>query len=246
MDDFVKDQLDILACRSLNARPLMVVSRGSTVWGDGMPDSDRDMAILFDWDPAQYISINQPNQVLNWKHEGCDVEAMELSKAMSLLSKGNMNVLMWLCVGGMHRHFLTNRAQALLDNTDRFIHHGLVRHLFGMARSMMRKRSTFGHPLGLKAARYETKAYVLLRALAEGKPLTYQYPWWVAGQLKEARRWGTLSVGMEQWLDNEFTELSALRDQMSSRVACPGQINQILRLVVQSPLDKSDTDWYVE
>jgi len=75
---------------------LHAVESGSRAWGFASPDSDYDVRFIFVRPVEDYIRIDEPRDVIEWKNDGLlDINGWDLKKAMGQFARGNATLFEW-------------------------------------------------------------------------------------------------------------------------------------------------------
>ena len=77
-------------------RVLHAVESGSRAWGFASPDSDYDVRFVYVRPAADYIRLDEPRDVIEWKlDEVLDINGWDLEKALAQFAKGNATLFEW-------------------------------------------------------------------------------------------------------------------------------------------------------
>ena len=77
-------------------RVLHAVESGSRAWGFASPDSDYDVRFVYVRPAADYLRLDEPRDVIEWKtDEVLDINGWDLKKALLAFAKGNPNIMEW-------------------------------------------------------------------------------------------------------------------------------------------------------
>lgn len=77
-------------------RILYAVESGSRAWGFASPDSDYDVRFIYARSLEDYLRIDEPRDVIEWKlDEVLDINGWDLKKALRLFAKGNATLFEW-------------------------------------------------------------------------------------------------------------------------------------------------------
>ncbi len=77
-------------------RILYAVESGSRAWGFASPDSDYDVRFIYVRPVDDYIRIDEPRDVIEWKNDGLlDINGWDLKKAMGQFARGNATLFEW-------------------------------------------------------------------------------------------------------------------------------------------------------
>ena len=79
-----------------NIKIIMAVESGSRAWGFASPDSDYDVRFIYARKKEDYLSLDEPRDVVEWQLDDVyDVNGWDLKKALKLLYKANPSVFEW-------------------------------------------------------------------------------------------------------------------------------------------------------
>ena len=77
-------------------RILHAVESGSRAWGFASPDSDYDVRFVYVRPAADYLRLDEPRDVIEWKlDEVLDINGWDLRKAMKQFARGNATLYEW-------------------------------------------------------------------------------------------------------------------------------------------------------
>ena len=77
-------------------RVLHAVESGSRAWGFASPDSDYDVRFVYVRPAADYLRLDEPRDVIEWKtDEVLDINGWDLKKALKHFFSGNATVFEW-------------------------------------------------------------------------------------------------------------------------------------------------------
>lgn len=77
-------------------RILHAVESGSRAWGFASPDSDYDVRFVYVRKFEDYIRLDEPRDVIEWKmDEVLDINGWDLKKAMKQFARGNATLFEW-------------------------------------------------------------------------------------------------------------------------------------------------------
>ena len=77
-------------------RVLHAVESGSRAWGFASPDSDYDVRFIYVRPIEDYIRLDEPRDVIEWKNDGLlDINGWDLRKAMGQFARGNATLFEW-------------------------------------------------------------------------------------------------------------------------------------------------------
>ena len=79
-----------------NVRVLHAVESGSRAWGFASPDSDYDVRFVYVRPAADYLRLDTPRDVIEWKlDEVLDINGWDLQKALRQFARGNATLFEW-------------------------------------------------------------------------------------------------------------------------------------------------------
>ena len=77
-------------------RILHAVESGSRAWGFASPDSDYDVRFVYVRPAADYIRLDETQDVIEWKlDETLDINGWDLKKALRQFARGNPTLFEW-------------------------------------------------------------------------------------------------------------------------------------------------------
>ncbi len=77
-------------------RILYAAESGSRAWGFASPDSDYDVRFIYVRPLEDYIRLDGPRDVIEWKNDGLlDINGWDLRKAMGQFARGNATLFEW-------------------------------------------------------------------------------------------------------------------------------------------------------
>ena len=77
-------------------RVLYAVEAGSRAWGFPSPDSDYDVRFVYVRPAADYLRLDEPRDVIEWKlDEVLDISGWDLRKALKQFARGNAALFEW-------------------------------------------------------------------------------------------------------------------------------------------------------
>ena len=77
-------------------RILHAVESGSRAWGFASPDSDYDVRFVYVRPARDYLRLNEPRDVIEWKNdEVLDINGWDLKKALQHFAHGNATMFEW-------------------------------------------------------------------------------------------------------------------------------------------------------
>ncbi len=93
--DIILSELDKVE-RQCGVRILHAVESGSRSWGFASPDSDYDVRFVYVRPMADYIRLDEPRDVIEWKLDKVlDINGCDLKKALRLFARGNATMFEW-------------------------------------------------------------------------------------------------------------------------------------------------------
>ena len=79
-----------------HVRILHAVESGSRSWGFASPDSDYDVRFVYVRPAADYLRLDEPRDVIEWKNDGVlDINGWDLKKALRQFARGNATLFEW-------------------------------------------------------------------------------------------------------------------------------------------------------
>ncbi len=79
-----------------HVRVLHAVESGSRAWGFASPDSDYDIRFVYVRPAADYLRLDTPRDVIEWKlDEVLDINGWDLQKALRQFARGNATLFEW-------------------------------------------------------------------------------------------------------------------------------------------------------
>ena len=77
-------------------RILHAVESGSRAWGFASPDSDYDVRFIYARPMSDYLRLNEPRDVIEWKlDEVLDINGWDLRKALKHMAQANATLFEW-------------------------------------------------------------------------------------------------------------------------------------------------------
>lgn len=77
-------------------RILHAIESGSRAWGFASPDSDYDVRFIYVRTKEEYLSLNEPRDVIEWQlDEVLDINGWDLKKALKQFARGNATLYEW-------------------------------------------------------------------------------------------------------------------------------------------------------
>ena len=91
----IREKLDEIEKKE-NVRILHAVESGSRSWGFASPDSDYDVRFVYVRPREEYLSIEEPRDVIEYQlDEVLDINGWDLKKALRLFARGNATLFEW-------------------------------------------------------------------------------------------------------------------------------------------------------
>ena len=82
--------------RQHHVRILHAAESGSRAWGFASPDSDYDVRFIYVRPMADYLRLDAPRDVIEWKlDEVLDINGWDLNKALRQIGQSNANLFEW-------------------------------------------------------------------------------------------------------------------------------------------------------
>jgi predicted nucleotidyltransferase len=79
-----------------HVRILHAVESGSRAWGFASPDSDYDVRFIYVREADEYLSLDEPRDVIEWQlDEVLDINGWDLKKALKQFARGNATLFEW-------------------------------------------------------------------------------------------------------------------------------------------------------
>ena len=79
-----------------HVRILHAVESGSRSWGFASPDSDYDVRFVYLRPATDYLRLDEPRDVIEWKNDGVlDINGWDLKKALKQFARGNATLFEW-------------------------------------------------------------------------------------------------------------------------------------------------------
>ena len=141
-------------------RILHAVESGSRAWGFASPDSDYDVRFVYVRPAADYLRLDEPRDVIEWKlDEILDINGWDLKKAMKQFARGNATLYEWSYSPIV---YLSTPEWEIIRNTTRtyFSEKAAVYHYYGTA------MTTYSGYLTENRIRYKKYFYALRPLLA--------------------------------------------------------------------------------
>ena len=136
-------------------RILLAVESGSRSWGFASPDSDYDVRFIYLRPRKDYLRIDPPRDVIEWRlDEVLDINGWDLKKALSAFGKGNVSAMEWAGSPIIYRKapewdHIWKVSRSFFSEKAALIHY------YGVA------RSTLEHDLTGETVRYKKYFYAL-------------------------------------------------------------------------------------
>ena len=141
-------------------RILHAVESGSRAWGFASPDSDYDVRFVYVRPAADYIRLDTPRDVIEWKDDGVlDINGWDLRKTMVQFARGNATIFEWSESPVVYQ---TTGAWAQVRQAAEayFSEKAAVHHYYGTAKKTWEEHLTGG------SVRYKKYFYALRPLLA--------------------------------------------------------------------------------
>ena len=141
-------------------RVLHAVESGSRAWGFASPDSDYDVRFVYVRPAADYLRLDEPRDVIEWKlDEVLDINGWDLRKAMKQFARGNATLYEWSYSPVV---YLTTPEWEIIREVaeDYFSEKAAVHHYYGTA------MTTYSNYLTGEQIRYKKYFYALRPLLA--------------------------------------------------------------------------------
>jgi len=91
----IREKLDEIEKKE-NVRILHAVESGSRSWGFASPDSDYDVRFVYVRPREEYLSIEEPRDVIEYQlDEVLDINGWDLKKALRLFARSNATLFEW-------------------------------------------------------------------------------------------------------------------------------------------------------
>ena len=95
MEQEIKEHIELLAKKE-NIKILFAIESGSRAWGCPSPDSDYDVRIIYAHPKRKYLSIDDPNESIDYFHgKLLDINGWDIKKALKLIRKSNATPFEW-------------------------------------------------------------------------------------------------------------------------------------------------------
>lgn len=155
----INEKLDEIE-RKEHVRILHAVESGSRAWGFASPDSDYDVRFVYVRMREDYLSIEEPRDVIEYQlDEVLDINGWDLKKALKQFAKGNATLFEW---SGSPVVYRTTPAWEKIREVSKryFSEKTAVCHYYGTA------NSTYREYLQGEMVRYKKYFYALRPLLA--------------------------------------------------------------------------------
>lgn len=141
-------------------RILHAVESGSRAWGFASPDSDYDVRFVYVRPAEDYLRLDEPRDVIEWKmDEVLDINGWDLKKTMRQFARGNATLFEWSNSPVVYKTTEEwNRIREVSE--EYFSEKAAVYHYYGTA------RSTWEGYLKGETVRYKKYFYALRPLLA--------------------------------------------------------------------------------
>ena len=91
----IRENLDSIEQKH-HVRILLAVESGSRAWGFASPDSDYDVRFVYVRPAADYLRLDEPRDVIEWKlNDVLDINGWDLKKTLKHFFSGNATVFEW-------------------------------------------------------------------------------------------------------------------------------------------------------
>ena len=143
-----------------NVRVLHAVESGSRAWGFASPDSDFDVRFVYVRPAADYLRLDTPRDVIEWKlDEVLDINGWDLQKALRQFARGNATLFEWSESPIVYK--TTNEWKQIRETAkDYFSEKAAIHHYYGTA------MKTWSEYLQGDTVRYKKYFYALRPLLA--------------------------------------------------------------------------------
>lgn len=143
-----------------NVRVLHAVESGNRAWGFASPDSDFDVRFVYVRPAADYLRLDTPRDVIEWKlDEVLDINGWDLQKALRQFARGNATLFEWSESPIVYK--TTNEWKQIRETAkDYFSEKAAIHHYYGTA------MKTWSEYLQGDTVRYKKYFYALRPLLA--------------------------------------------------------------------------------
>ena len=159
MHEIIRSELQKIE-KQYGVRVLHAVESGSRAWGFASPDSDYDVRFVYVRPGADYLRLDEPRDVIEWKlDEVLDINGWDLRKAMKQFARGNATLYEWSYSPVV---YLTTPEWEMIRDTAKayFSEKAAVHHYYGTA------MTTYSGYLTGEQIRYKKYFYALRPLLA--------------------------------------------------------------------------------
>ena len=159
MHEIIRSELQKIE-QQYGVRVLHAVESGSRAWGFASPDSDYDVRFVYVRPGADYLRLDEPRDVIEWKlDEVLDINGWDLRKAMKQFARGNATLYEWSYSPVV---YLTTPEWEIIRDTAKayFSEKAAVHHYYGTA------MTTYSGYLTGEQIRYKKYFYALRPLLA--------------------------------------------------------------------------------
>ncbi len=159
MHEIIRSELQKIE-QQYGVRVLHAVESGSRAWGFASPDSDYDVRFVYVRPGADYLRLDEPRDVIEWKlDEVLDINGWDLRKAMKQFARGNATLYEWSYSPVV---YLTTPEWEIISDTAKayFSEKAAVHHYYGTA------MTTYSGYLTGEQIRYKKYFYALRPLLA--------------------------------------------------------------------------------
>ena len=159
MRELILSELDKIE-QHCGVRILHAVESGSRAWGFASPDSDYDIRFVYVRPAADYLRLDEPKDVIEWKlDEVLDINGWDLKKAMKQFARGNATLYEWSYSPVVYKS--TDEWDQIRETAEAyFSEKAAVHHYYGTA------MSTYAGYLTEELVRYKKYFYALRPLLA--------------------------------------------------------------------------------
>lgn len=159
MHEIIRSELQKIE-KQYGVRVLHAVESDSRAWGFASPDSDYDVRFVYVRPGADYLRLDEPRDVIEWKlDEVLDINGWDLRKAMKQFARGNATMYEWSYSPVV---YLTTPEWEIIRDTAKayFSEKAAVHHYYGTA------MTTYSGYLTGEQIRYKKYFYALRPLLA--------------------------------------------------------------------------------
>lgn len=159
MKDIIQRELKSIE-EQYGVRILHAVESGSRAWGFASPDSDYDVRFVYVRPALDYIRLDEPRDVIEWKDDKVlDINGWDLRKTLGQFARGNATLFEWSNSPVVYQ--TTEEWAAIYDTAKAyFSEKAAVYHYYGTA------MKTWNEHLTGETVRYKKYFYALRPLLA--------------------------------------------------------------------------------